>query len=1098
MREVFVDTEQTHDQQENAPREKKKAISKDEPKLPPQDRLVVENREKKQQLEQGMGPQQIHFATGQQAQLIVPPPDTGAEEILAALKLEQPEVVFLIIGGANDRGDDFLAQPPVPVNHNKKKDGRTARRKRPSTLDVLMEGSSAETAKEGIISRGSYLTQLFSRGIARSAVNTKAVIIDGGRQTSMMALMGQGVVDRGRRTTLIGVAPASKVTYPGSPVQETAKGYEPLDPNHTHFVLTAGERWGDETETMYQLAAALAKNKPVVTILVNGGSVAKTQLLASVRLGWPVILIKGSGHLADEINELWQNRPSFIPDPGLAEIIEDGRLHFLPIEDAINGFGRLIEQLLYQQQPHINRPELAEMAPQIIRFPNKKQARVVVSESGTDPEKILKALELEQPEAVLLLLGGSAELNEAIARLNLGTLGKYLGKYGNGEVSNLKPGKSSPKATPMSQALMDNIYNLLIDADEDGSVPTVHRISMEALAHMVQLFRLGIGPAAAAAGAIIIDGGRRTGVMAMMGQATLHQGHDLELIGVAPAGKVTYPGGPAEGSLRDGEPLDHNHTHFVLTEGEHWGDETETMYNLAAALARGGSKGVKGVKAEGKPPVAKDKLVITILVNGNSLAKEQLVYSVQRGWPVVVIKGSGNLADEIARLWQTKPAFIPDPDLAEIITNGKLHVLDLKSSATDFKALLAQLFNYQRLRHHQSDATTIEQAWKIFGTYDAAASRQQRQFRRIQFWVLLLGVLATFLALTKKTLEGFDNLPAYYTLIDWNLYYIILVIPIIITALAAAANEFSAGKKWILLRASAESIKKEIYRYRAKAEVYSDQETKTLSREQKLQQRINTISANLMNGEAKLAAIKDYRGPLPPPYGAHPEDDGLTLLTPERYLPLRLEDQYNFYKSRTIKLERKLQRLQWLIYLIGGAGTLLVALGLELWIALTTALVTAFTTYLEYQQVENTLMRYNKTATDLNRIMVWWEALSVEEQADPKNVSRLVGRTEAAIYSEHAAWVHEMQDVIDELMAQQGQQEDDKAKDHQAEKVSPAEAADILKLFEEEEIVDDQELDAEVKDEEVQADQTETSAQREAEVSAAVKGSTTREKKSVS
>ena len=38
---------------------------------------------------------------------------------------------------------------------------------------------------------------------------------------------------------------------------------------------------------------------------------------------------------------------------------------------------------------------------------------------------------------------------------------------------------------------------------------------------------------------------------------------------------------------------------------------------------------------------------------------------------------------------------------------------------------------------------------------------------------------------------------------------------ITITVLIAAANRFSAGNKWIFLRATAESIKKEIYRYRA-------------------------------------------------------------------------------------------------------------------------------------------------------------------------------------------------------------------------------------------------------------------------------------------
>ena len=55
---------------------------------------------------------------------------------------------------------------------------------------------------------------------------------------------------------------------------------------------------------------------------------------------------------------------------------------------------------------------------------------------------------------------------------------------------------------------------------------------------------------------------------------------------------------------------------------------------------------------------------------------------------------------------------------------------------------------------------------------------------------------------------------------------IIILIPILITALLAAANRFNAGTKWLLLRGSAEAVKQEIFRYRAYAEIYSDSATK--------------------------------------------------------------------------------------------------------------------------------------------------------------------------------------------------------------------------------------------------------------------------------
>jgi hypothetical protein len=120
-----------------------------------------------------------------------------------------------------------------------------------------------------------------------------------------------------------------------------------------------------------------------------------------------------------------------------------------------------------------------------------------------------------------------------------------------------------------------------------------------------------------------------------------------------------------------------------------------------------------------------------------------------------------------------------------------------------------------------------------------------------------------------------------------------------------------------------------------------------------------------------------------------------------------------------------------------------------LWIALTTSLVAAFTTFLEYQQVETRLIRYNRTAINLHQIMMWWEALSVEEQADPGNVDKLVASTEGAIYSEHAAWVQEMQDVLDELSARQAQ-DSRRTKSSRNERTASEETIDFFRPFEDE------------------------------------------------
>ncbi len=142
---------------------------------------------------------------------------------------------------------------------------------------------------------------------------------------------------------------------------------------------------------------------------------------------------------------------------------------------------------------------------------------------------------------------------------------------------------------------------------------------------------------------------------------------------------------------------------------------------------------------------------------------------------------------------------------------------------------------------------------------------------------------------------------------------------------------------------------------------------------------------------------------------------GSACLHPDRYVELRLGDQLRYYKGKAVRLEKQLKWIQWSIYIIGGLGTFLAAINRQIWIALTTALAAALTTYLSYQQTENTLMKYNQAATDLDNVRSWWTALPAEEQAKQENINALVEHTEKVLQSELDGWVQQMQDALAEL-----------------------------------------------------------------------------------
>lgn len=239
---------------------------------------------------------EIRFTKGINSKLVVTASGTNADEILKALEIEPPQACILILGSA-------------------------------ASLDESLRPR---------------LTQLFSRGIAKAAIAAEALIIDGGTDTGVMTLMGQGVAARGNKSTLLGVAPTGKAIYPDGPDLADTPDAAQLEPNHSHFVLVESEEWGDERETMFALAGTMTKIVPVITLVIGGGKLTRQEILQSVRQGWQHIILEGSGGVADEIALLQKKPPAFIEDPVMAEIIADGKFSLFSIKGTVHELERTI------------------------------------------------------------------------------------------------------------------------------------------------------------------------------------------------------------------------------------------------------------------------------------------------------------------------------------------------------------------------------------------------------------------------------------------------------------------------------------------------------------------------------------------------------------------------------------------------------------------------------------------------------------------------------------------------------------------------------------------------------------------------------------
>ncbi|MGI8636679.1 MAG: SLATT domain-containing protein, partial [Segetibacter sp.] len=285
----------------------------------------------------------------------------------------------------------------------------------------------------------------------------------------------------------------------------------------------------------------------------------------------------------------------------------------------------------------------------------------------------------------------------------------------------------------------------------------------------------------------------------------------------------------------------------------------------------------------------------------------------------------------------------------------------------------------------------------------------------------------------------------------WMLHNSLIVMPILLSVLVTAAARFKQGSKWLLLRAAAESIKREIFRYRTRSMYYKE------IAEQQLALKIEDITRRTMRTEVNTSSLKPYdvsKG-LPPRMDAsHGQDDGISYLVPDRYIELRLDDQLSFFRTKAVKLEKQLKMLYWSTFLVGGLGSYLAAVNMQVWVALTTTVVAAFGTYLGYRQVENTLIKYNQAATDLANVKAWWNALSAEDQSLSANIDSLVSHTEQVLQTELDGWIQQMQNSLAELREDQKKkyEKDTEASANKQEgpTVSPTAAPPVKQVADEE------------------------------------------------
>ena len=315
----------------------------------------------------------------------------------------------------------------------------------------------------------------------------------------------------------------------------------------------------------------------------------------------------------------------------------------------------------------------------------------------------------------------------------------------------------------------------------------------------------------------------------------------------------------------------------------------------------------------------------------------------------------------------------------------------------------------RKIMETQAETKTpiLEVAWRKFAQYDDASVKRTANFTRLRKWIASLGVLATLLAILTTVYQNNKDLPEAGAL---ALKYLLVATPLIASLLAAYTNEFFSTGDWLVARAGAEEILKEIYIYRTIL-------GSSPKRREWLEKRMARIQRSVyrgMNGELVMEAFKGAVPPAPRFSPGNPDsDDGFSDLSGDEYFKYRLENELNWHVKKVNVKQRERTRLQLLIYLSAATGSIFAAIGdgWTIWVALTAAFTSAFLGWQQLKNLELVVRNYSKVIMELGIISDHWKNLEAEERTQTE-VNRMVRSTEDMLWSRNVEYIKAMQEAL--------------------------------------------------------------------------------------
>jgi hypothetical protein len=352
----------------------------------------------------------------------------------------------------------------------------------------------------------------------------------------------------------------------------------------------------------------------------------------------------------------------------------------------------------------------------------------------------------------------------------------------------------------------------------------------------------------------------------------------------------------------------------------------------------------------------------------------------------------------------------------------------------------------------------LEIAWTRFAQLDAAAVKRSRAYITLRRSVIMLGVLATFFAITIQLYP--ESLPAAGLI---ALKVLLVASPIMASAIAAYINHSYSSGDWLVTRAGAEELLKNIYLYRTILQ------KKKSTRRNWLQNKLKENQRSIFNGMNGELVLDQYEGIIPPPPRFDPQnpdhDPGFDDLDGNAYFKYRLEDQLAWHILKVGDRQSEMRRLQFFVLASGGIGAVFAAIGawsdgpFVLWVALIASFTSALICWQELRNLDIVVRNYSKVIMELQILYDHWKALEPRERTQSE-FFKMVRATEDTIGSRNMEYIRSMQEALkeDDLEEEAGlitriiqeQRESDRQTKQDAQDIVVESASTILEEGEEE------------------------------------------------